>query len=329
MANPAPSSQLPCNIYRDNCGKIDKAIDPLMRARREKARLRKALELVPPPLQSKHPIAMALACCTDAMVLVDRGEYVLLPIACGRKFCIRCAERWSDILTSKLLPRATAAKDGTLRHIVFTVPNAAPTRLAMRMDQLKIAWRDWRAQGRKAGWWAPEGYHAKYEITHGIKKGWHPHLHVLAHSPKGINLTKRSEARKAWLRITDRLNCRATGIYITRPHGRAAAREVAKYAAKPAQLDGLPSKDLVELAEALHRRRMHASDGTLRADPETAEKSKCIYIGQLSRETDELKCHLPYIAAQLLKNPDHLNRLLHMPSIVRTIRNHAEQTLGI
>lgn len=225
---------------------------------------------------SRSPTARAALCSTDALLWFPEGRApIAIAMRCKRKWCPVCSELWAGHLLRETLEalERTDVRPRQLRHIVLTLPNAPAGELRPRIAQLYSSFREWRNQGRRSHtgffWEALKGYTAKLEITHSPRAGWHPHIHVLAHAPKGFDATRHSPAREAWTRITSARGVAASlahGLFVTAPHdSRDAAREVAKYAAKPYDVSGLSSKDLRELSTATHGTRFSSSQGTLAA----------------------------------------------------------------
>lgn len=230
------------------------------------------------PDPHKTPWAHANQCSRDALIWFRPGlEPIAIPMRCKRKWCPVCSQLWAaDLLTESLeaLERIDV-RPRHLRHIVLTVPNAARSHLRPRIAQLYKAWREWRNQGRRSHraffWESVAGYRAKLEITCSPSGSWHPHLHILAHCPKGFEARRGDESREAWVSVTKAAGCPANyraGVYVTAPKdSRDAAREVAKYAAKPYETTGLSAPQLRELASATHGVRFASANGTLASRP--------------------------------------------------------------
>lgn len=222
-----------------------------------------------------------MLCRSDLFILknrFDESTHVMLT-TCDKKFCPHCGIEWSKNLQRKMKLRTMMIPPKELRHVVLTIPNARKGELSSRIEQLYDAFRQWKKEGRKlknAGWFADvKGCAWKLEIDKKKGKGWHPHLHVLLHVPKGINLTRGSPGREAWIRKTANVGAKASffsGIYITRITSENHEREIAKYSMKPLQIKHLHSTELEELVWSTHGRRFFASSGTLKFDNFEKEK---------------------------------------------------------
>lgn len=213
-------------------------------------------------------------CGQDWLTFRSDGEIILAPWTCGKKFCASCLMTWSDSLRDRMQSVAGKIPPQDLRHIVLTVPNAPAGELQARTRALFQSYREWRNQGRRvkggAYWRGVEGQAWKLE-AHWSKTGWHPHLHVLAHAPAGVDLRRGDRGREAWARITATHGAPASfrdGIWITRPTDQASvAAEVAKYAAKPIPIRDLPLERLEEAITAWTGTHFQASSGTLALPP--------------------------------------------------------------
>lgn len=231
----------------------------------------------------------AVLCCRDWIVLREGStlKFVLLP--CDRKFCAPCLEEWARSLLRRTLSVVGDIPPRELRHLVLSLPNVPHGTLEQGIKRLYACFRAWRDEGRRkahgAYWKAVEGWAWKLECHDSQHAGgWHPHLHVLLHCPRGFELRNGSPAFQAWHRIAER----ATGRRCTAPHitrctdGKSAAREVAKYACKPLLLFELAPSQLAEVAGAVHRVRFHQSGGSLRTPPEKDPgKTGAEYLGTL------------------------------------------------
>jgi hypothetical protein len=262
---------------------------------------RAALDRCPPEVETA--LESVLKCSRDAIALDMGGRLPLwIPITCDRKYCRHCSTRWSDQLTAEARKAVLPIPPRELRHLVLTVPNARLGGLEERTNQLYKAFREWRNQGRRSAhgsFWRPvEGYMSKLEIDlhettttttnkrtgrrHTYRPGWHPHLHVLLHVPRGFDLREGSEALASWRRLIAPITGTACAPWITKPaSARAAAIEVAKYAAKPLQIECAKAPSLTELALAVQGRRFVASQGTL-AVSLSNPPADCAPIGTLS-----------------------------------------------
>lgn len=227
----------------------------------------------------------ALNCSRDAL-MIDTGGSIptWMELRCDRKWCASCSRNWSEKIRAEILPLVASRPPENIRHLVLTIKNARHGQLAERIDTLYQVFREWRNQGRRksaGAYWKPlTGYAWKLEIDlhetrrrvllkrkgtwHTYEAGWHPHLHVLLDAPKGIDLGADSDALRTWRRLMAPHIGHATAPFVTRPTtAQGAAREVAKYAAKPLQIAYARATSLAELVAATHGRRYTGSQGTL------------------------------------------------------------------
>ncbi len=235
--------------------------------------------------EGRRAIRSALYCSTNALLINTGGRELSTAVeTCDKKWCNSCSREWSARLTRSAQEATAGKRPATLRHLVLTVPNAAHGALASRIRDLYELFRTWRDEGRRAAhgafWKEVIGYAWKLEIdghdrthtktdrrtgrVHTYRPGWHPHIHCLLHVPAGFDLTASSPALRAWLRLGAARFGRINAPWITRPRdGPAGAREIAKYAAKPLQIDHARASSLRELAEATHGTRWTGSSGSL------------------------------------------------------------------
>jgi hypothetical protein len=258
---------------------------------------------------------------------------MITPYTCGRKYCPDCLLFWSSMLTAKTLRVVAKTDPMRLRHLTFTIPNAKEGGLHEALNILFRSLRDWRLEGsaakkRKTPYWKPEGYAAKLEVHWSEKAGWHPHFHMLWTGVAAPRLRNGDAAREAWSNITARHGSRAgmgCGIYITGPRqwakkhaaaggnvdpvdfARGAALEVAKYAAKPVQLESLPDHIIEESAAAFTKRRFIASSGVLSLTENKGKADDWKMEGRLSRLVD--LAMNPHTENQRRDRPQHLNTM--------------------
>jgi len=225
-----------------------------------------------------------------------------------QKTCPDCADEWSRSLRLALLRAVIPIGAQSLRHVVLTIPSVRYGNLSQGIDQLLDSYRDWikdgrRRAGRGGAWLSDRGIIRKLEVTVDRRNGWHPHLHCLMDVPSGIPLKRDDPARHAWTRVTARYGPpanSAVGLFVTavgHRNGRrtpdasrdtaaheaaGAVREVAKYAAKPLQLRGLPSDIWSELQESCHGRRFVASSGSLHVRIKSPGGSDLHHLGTVS-----------------------------------------------
>lgn len=243
-------------------------------------------------LKAETALRAARLCNSDALVLTPRmgGTAVMfLPLECGKKWCPTCVRTWSEQLTDRTFQSVARINPRTMRHLVLTIPSAPSGELHQAIRALAHAFREWRNQGRRTahgGWWQNVAGHAwKMELDKKGTRAWHPHLHVLLHTPHGFDFRGHSRARDSWERITAGLGWPATrwAQYVTQcTSSTGAAAEVTKYAAKPLQLSALNVDDLIELARAAHGLRWTGGSGTIQPAPPRRGSENFIVEGRLS-----------------------------------------------
>lgn len=235
------------------------------RDRAHRAKLIAAIDL-PAPTRTRNALLAAVLCRRDWMVIRQpSGAFSLVPLVCDRKHCRQCARDWSHRLTTDLLRELKKVDPRNLRHLVLTVRNAPRGHLDEWMSMLRRIFREWRNQGRRAGWWKPDGWSAKVELdlARNPDRAWHPHIHVLLHQRGGLNIRRGAPARAVWERLTEAAPCGKSPAMWCAPVGSdGVAREVGKYAAKPLALSADPSA-LVEAVSATLGFRWLSSGGDL------------------------------------------------------------------
>jgi len=237
------------------------------------ARLAKEL---PETDKGRNALRSCVLCCASHDVFLsskrertDAGwTYCAPPLSCNKRYCPRCVVEWSATATNRLCRVASDYHFPKMRHIILTIKNAPDRGLAAAIDGLFTAFREWKNDGRRNkrdAWWAGvPGYAAKLEIDYSKRKGWHPHLHVLAVCTTPPNLKRDSVGRRRWAEITHRTTgTPAVGLWITKCQTPNAAMEVAKYCAKPMQISNMAPTALAELADAMAGRRWWQSQGWL------------------------------------------------------------------
>lgn len=209
----------------------------------------------------------ACKCGRDHVVWSTPQGLEVSTYLCKRRVCAECMSDWSSSLAARAISVASVVKPGRLRHLVLTIPNQPRGGLKAGVEQLTRSWREYRNEGKRAksgGYWTPDGYMWKFEV-HFSRKGWHPHLHVLLDGSLAARHGDR--AREHWHNVTGRYGPPAShrdGLWIVAPpDAEGAAREVAKYAAKPVSLDDMSAATLQELAAATRGRRWHGSAGSM------------------------------------------------------------------
>ena len=153
---------------------------------------------------------------------------------------------------------AATSKADSLRFLTLTVrSNEKP--LAEQLDDLYGWYRELRR--RKAWKRHVRGAIATVEITRNEETGeWHPHLHVICDG----EFWHQRDISIEWGEVTGG----STIVDIRRINKRSSvARYIAKYASKPANMDGWPPEAICEYAAGVHRRRMLITSGRMHNVP--------------------------------------------------------------
>lgn len=293
-----------------------------------RARLKAAAQRCKDRPVAKKAIEEALDCGGDfALFQPPAGPVQTVQLWCDRKHCRHCAREWSRRLFRGLRPRAQAVPHEDLRHVVLTIRNAPPGQLAIRFAELREVFREWRNQGRRAEWWQPRGYAAKYELTRSPADGsWHPHVHILLDQPGGLNLRGESPARDAWRRLTSHTSAgESPNLWITGIRSAGVAGEVAKYAAKPLELSGsLPA--IIEAAEATHGLRWLSCQGTLAVRIGRNARSKGgLFLGTLRQALKDRCTALSYQdALAIFAGLSHNEQAAVSPALARHARGQTK-----
>jgi hypothetical protein len=282
---------------------------------RNRRRIAAALKVTPSNEEkAKKALRAACRCGRDHVVWYTPGGSVQLTrFACKRKHCPECMSDWSSELAARAITVASKVPLPCLRHLVMTIPNGGRGELKPRIDQLMTSWREWRNEGRRkdrgAYWDDVDGMAWKFEVHYSPRSGWHPHLHVLLDG--AIDARKGSRAREHWPTVTSRYGPPASmrdGVWIVAPKSPTdAARELAKYAAKPIALGDMSATTLSELATATFGRRWHGSSGTMALGAMTKPGgSGWIMVGSAS-----------HIVAKAFEAGDHEAKDLALDVLVR------------
>ena len=252
---------------------------PALRRRSDWRRFLKLARLakdLPESDKGKNALRSCVLCCSSHDVFLDskreRTEqgwvYCAPPLSCNKRYCPRCVVEWSQTATNRLCRVASDYHFPKMRHIVLTIKNAPDGGLSPAIGGLFEAFRQWKNDGRRnktdAWWKGVSGYAAKLEIDYSKRKGWHPHIHVLAVCSTPPDLRRASLGRRRWAEITKKTTgTPAVGLWITKCQTPNAAMEVAKYCAKPMQISNMAPQALAELADAMAGRRWWQSQGAL------------------------------------------------------------------
>lgn len=208
-------------------------------------------------------------CCRYPSIwTTDDGSVALSLSRCKVRMCPLCADARAHEASQRTahLVRGMDAP----RFITLTM-RAETTSLSSQLDALCHAFR--RLRSRHS--WQHHVRSAVYaiEVTLNTTTGlWHPHLHVIADG----DYWAQSDLKKEWIAVTGDssiVDIRAV------PDRARAARYIATYIAKPADVERWPPDYIREYAAAIHGRRMLHTTGKLHgATPDrdtTAETPRC------------------------------------------------------
>lgn len=211
-----------------------------------------AMDADPARRFTKRVPRMVDCCSCPAVGLTAAGAVGAVWFRCRDRLCPLCSTQRSRQVVERVM--AATAKADSLRFVTLTMRSStAPLR--EQLDRLYTCYREFRRTVEYKH--HVRGGIACVEITRNAATGqWHPHLHVLV---DGIYWHQR-DLSLAWDLATDG----SPVVDIRAVRGRnAAARYIAKYASKPAEISRWPAAAICEYAEAVHRRRMVISTGTM------------------------------------------------------------------
>lgn len=194
-------------------------------------------------------------CCQTPFVAVrSDGQPALVLGCCRDRLCPRCQRQRGYKMASRVLE--LVRRMNARRFCTLTLKSTdAP--LAEQLDRMIAAFRHLR---RLAVWrrYVAGGVWA-IEVTYNPQTGqWHPHLHIIMDG----HFFPHAELKQAWLDATGDssvVDLRAVS------DARDAARYIATYVGKLADLREIPADRIAEYARALHRRRLSGTFGTSHA----------------------------------------------------------------
>lgn len=184
----------------------------------------------------------------------ETGEVRVSSHHCRLRWCPLCSRSRSAFLQHQVQEWFSAVKQP--KFLTLTVKHSEQD-LAAQLTRLYDSWRRFRTikslrQKCKGGVWF-------FQLCFNPKSNeWHPHLHCVIDS----DYVSHNHLSREWLRITG--DSKVVDIRTVRDP-KEVAEYVARYAARPAQLEGLPGKRCVELVTSMHGRRMCGTWGTARS----------------------------------------------------------------
>ena len=203
---------------------------------------------------ARRAVRLSNCCMAPAVWERSDGSAGLVLGRCRDRLCPYCQRCRSREIVERISSRIRAMNSP--RFITLTLKNV-DIDLAGAIDRLMNGWRELRRTKLWKGHVTGGVY--TLEIKRGANSGqWHPHLHIIADG----SFLLQSSLSDAWLKATG-----DSSIVDIRKVNDAekAAKYVAKYISKLDHLESLDDDAVVEFADAVHRRRMIHSFGTLHA----------------------------------------------------------------
>lgn len=205
-----------------------------------------------------------LNCCRDVAIWVTpEGKPTIAPKRCRDRLCPLCSARRAYEAGKRMTVAAESMKQA--RMLTLTAPHVQ----APLTDQLAALRRAF-AKLRKSPAWTTSVLGGIYaiECTFNAERGeWHPHMHVLMDG----EYMHWADVKEAWRQALNAsgglwnlakdapLSVQIEFIY----NRAAAAKYVAKYITKPADLERWPQERITEFADAMHGGRLMHTFGNL------------------------------------------------------------------
>lgn len=250
---------------------------PTGTSRDELARAQLARLILRLEAEGAHDLLPPLRECGQPLTLVCQGcgHLRLASKWCGKRWCPRCASRVSAKRLVKY-ERPLLVMQSPI-FLTLTMPHTEETSTP---DDIRRLRRAFGALRRRA-WWRRRvaGGIASVEVTSG-EHGWHPHVHALidarwlsvtvppptrSHSREEVaDICTRSQAEVSW-QWAACLSVETAHIWVSRAKTDRVAREILKYAVKPADLVE-SSEPIAPMIRTLARSRLISAWGSVRAE---------------------------------------------------------------
>lgn len=253
--NPHGSRPDPFDVDSQNLpGVLGDGLTRSVHAKGGKARERVALALASVPDSPwRSRVSRFVGCCSNPCAgVTSAGAVGAVWFRCRDRLCSTCSHHRAGQVKARAMA-ATQHADH-LRFITLTLAHSDTPLI----DQVKRLYECFQRLRRRPEWKKHvRGGMAVLEVKISEKDGlWHPHLHVLA---DGI-YWHQGEISRVWHDVTG--DTRVVDIRAVYSRKNAAGY-VAKYGAKPPELEKWPLAKIAEYAAAIHRRRMVLTFGTL------------------------------------------------------------------
>lgn len=200
--------------------------------------------------------ARKLADCCQAPWIATRsdGSAALLLGCCKDRLCPRCQRQRGYRMAQRTLD---LVRRMDARRFITLTKASSDAPLSDQCSDIISQFRElrrrdvWRRHV-KGGVWA-------LEVTYNAETDqWHPHIHIIADG----RFFPHAELKDAWSKLTGD----STIVDIRKCNdSRDAARYIATYVGKLADLDQVPPERICEYADALHRRRLSGTFGSSHA----------------------------------------------------------------
>lgn len=175
----------------------------------------------------------------------ETGKIRVASKQCHLRWCPMCAQVRSNFISRQV--QEWIAGTSYSKFVTLTVKSTDDP-IADQINHLYDSFKrlrkkkDWKSKINAGVWF--------FQITQSAKTGlWHPHLHIIA---AGKYFSKRQLSR-VWLTCTG--DSPIVDIKAVKDK-KQAAQYAARYAAKPAALDSMPTSESAALIMALHGRRI-------------------------------------------------------------------------
>lgn len=249
--------------------------------------------------------------CQKSHMFIEGGheentKVQLLPYKCNQRFCPSCMRDKSAEYSSRVMEyfdqlphhRFVALR---MKFMTLTVQNIRQETLAENTDNIIKAFRQLR---RESPTWKAKvkGYIWNYEVTwNRISATWHPHIHVLYDgeywSGKSLSHEWSRYVERRRLYADNMNSCNVIKCY-KKEHGKktelhkvyelkSAIAEVTKYTLKPFKSKAAGKKVILELALALHNKRLHGMGGAFWIKPNQDEPYWYNHGGVINAIEDE------------------------------------------
>lgn len=200
--------------------------------------------------------ARLIECRTQAWFVrhSETGQVRVSSHHCRLRWCPLCSRARSAFLRSQVETWFSTVK--TPKFLTITVKHSTQE-LGIQLNDLYANWQRLRklkvmAEKCKGGVWF-------FQLCFNPKTNeWHPHLHCVIDS----DYISHNWLSRQWSRITG--HSKVVDIRAVRDP-KDVAKYVARYAARPAQLQSLSGKRCVELVTAMHGKRMCGTWGNARS----------------------------------------------------------------